>query len=166
MTTTAVWERNIGIIRGIIYKVKNGFGLEDNFFYEAQNIFFANFDEYYEEDGQYLSFFRICIKNKAKNIYRENKLKQRHISTIEIDNEQVSIFDFIEQRTMPSVESELLVKEIEQFVNTNFDEVGVFVFEHLAEGWSCTDIAEMLSCRVADVYSVRKQLRAGLENIL
>lgn len=164
--TAAVWERNVGIIRGIIHKVKNGFGLEDDFYYEAQNIFFGNFENYYEEDSQYLNFFRICLKNKARNIYRENKLKRRNISTIEVDGEHVNVFDFIEQKAVPSVESEITVKEIESYVNTNFDEVGRFVFEQLAEGWSCTDIADMLCCKVQDVYNIRKQLRHGLKGIL
>lgn len=167
MTATArVWERNIGVIRGIIYKVKYGFGLDEDFFYEAQNIFFGNFEKYYEEDRQYLNFFRICLKNKAKNIYRENKLKQRHVSTLEMDGEQIDIFDFVEQKTMPSAESELFVKEIEQFINANFDEVGVFVFEQLAEGWSCTDIADMLDKNVSEIYNIRKQLRQELLSII
>jgi len=161
-----VWKRNLGAVRGIIYKVKNGFGLPEDFFYEAQNIFYGNFEKYYEEDRQYLNFFKICLKNKARNIYRENKLKQRHMSTIEVDGEQLDIFDFVEQKVMPSAESELFVKEIEQFINANFDEVGVFVFEQLAEGWSCTDIAEMLSCKVSEIYNVRKQLRQELLNII
>ena len=167
MTATArVWERNIGTIKAIIYKIKNGFGLSEDFFFESQNIFFHNFEDYYEEDRQYLNFFQTCLKNKAKNIYRENKLKQRHISTIEVDGEKLDIFDLIEQKTMPSVESDLMVKEIQDYVGTNFDEVGVFVFEQLAEGWSCIDIAEMLSVKVAEVYSVRNQLREELRKIL
>lgn len=166
MSITVVWERNLPSIKGIIYKVKNGFGLDEDFFYEAQNIFYHNFENYYEGDRQYLSFFSTCLKNKAKNIYRENKLKQRCITTVNVGEEEVCVFEFIEQHTIPSVESEMTVKEIEQFVNTNFDEVGVFVFEQLAEGWSCTDIAEMLSCKVADVYSIRKQLRAELEKVV
>jgi len=167
MTATAmVWERNIGVIKAIIYRVKNGFGLSEDFFYEAQNIFFHNFEGYYEEDRQYLNFFRVCLKNKAKNIYRENKLKQRHISILEIDGKQVDVFEFIEQKAIPSVESELTVKEIEQFVSANFDEIGAFVFEQLAEGWSCTDIADMLTAKVSEIYVIRKQLREELRKIL
>ena len=61
MEAVIVWNRNLFRLREIINAVKFSFKLEDNFFLEAQNLFYQNFEKYYEKDDKYLKFFTFCL---------------------------------------------------------------------------------------------------------
>lgn len=163
MKPQKVWRRNRARIGRVIEAIGGSYRLDGSFPLEAENIFYANFDKYYEHDKQYLRFYFTCLNNKAKNIYRERRTRQKLITVVETESGCKDIFDMIEAETsLPSFESEIVVKEIEQYLKNNLGEVEYFVYEQLLEGWTIKDIAEMLDTTVGDVNKVRTLLKQEL----
>jgi hypothetical protein len=144
-----VWLENINVIKKIINNTINKFKLHTSFYYECQNIFYMNFEKYYEDDKQYLNFFRKCVKNKALSEYNKY-LRKNRISIYEIDGEQFDIFEVIEDNKNVNPHDELFLKEINDYMENNLDELALFVYKSRQENYSNKHIAMILKDSVED----------------
>lgn len=160
LSVDRVWNRNTEDINRIIGIVKAKYGMKGGWFLESQNIFYKNFEDYYDSDKEYLKFFYTCLVNKAKNICRENAMRNRHVSTITDDGgTEISVFDILQNDMYHEFMNELHVKEVDEYFKEMLDQTEYFVYQHLLEGWNSREISKMLDCKTKEVEAVRNTIR-------
>ena len=67
---------------------------------EMNILFYQHFEEYYEDDKQYLSFLFICMKNRMRNFQRRDiKHSNRYSTNLEMNRKQLGIYSPLDSST-------------------------------------------------------------------
>jgi hypothetical protein len=80
-----VYNRCKGQLKGIVAKLQRSTGFyqvpHEELNQEVTILFYNNFEEYYEDDNQYLRFLFICLKNRIRNMQlKEYNYRNRFVA--------------------------------------------------------------------------------------
>ena len=170
-----VFERNSSTINADISKTIYSYKLNKDFRYRAYNIFYGNFDEKYEDDSSYLSYFRVAMINTAKNVYRKRKINAKFVSSfLNAEGEEVDIYDVIvhDAHCGYSDDVNVFLTDLEKWLFSELDEDEQMLYELLVENnWTLKDMAYVMDVNTRDIKMMRENIQEkvkyfyNLENI-
>ncbi len=173
-----VWNKNFEKIYSAINYIKSRYKINnDSFHLEAQNIFYRNFENKYEEDASYLAYFFICLKNKAISDFKSQcKWESVHVTNPKElcgglgifydenkDNMDIISTSF-EDRKIDTV-SMIAVKEIDELMYGVLSTDDFDVYQLIKEGYKMTEIATIMESTVLKIQTIRERIRFSVKQI-
>jgi len=177
-----VWNKNKSkIFMSIIMKLARSFNLKDMNFEELTSemmfLFFTKFDEFYENDNQYLRFMFILFKNKMCDLYKKEKryhtciLSEDRINSINVGSEYgdedtnvftnfIDFFSHTNRRTIDNTLNTVIENEIIKLMNKDLEKKGeesVSIFKLMIKGYRQMEICKELDIHASKVNTIKRK---------
>jgi len=165
----------------IIMKLARSFNLKDMNFEELTSemmfLFFTKFDEFYENDNQYLRFMFILFKNKMCDLYKKEKryhtciLSEDRINSINVGSEYgdedtnvftnfIDFFSHTNRRTIDNTLNTVIENEIIKLMNKDLEKKGeesVSIFKLMIKGYRQMEICKELDIHASKVNTIKRK---------